>query len=78
MKKFTDSYQRLYNAIMSRPLTDDTDAAYQSNEYAFSILHAAYPHVGAAIICDAVACDWNDALTDYENINNCKYLEEYQ
>ena len=67
-----------YNAIMSRPLTDDTDAAYQRNEYAFGILHAAYPHVCAAIICDAIDCDWSDALTDDENVDNCKYLEEYQ
>lgn len=73
-----NSYLQHYNAIMSRPLAADTDAACQRNEYAFGILHAAYPYAGAAYICDAIACDWSDALTDYENINNCKYLEEYQ
>lgn len=75
-----NSYQELFNAIMAQPLIDEEEACeydYQT-EYAFSVLHAAYPQVSAAIISDAVTCDWDDRLTDEENINNCKYLEDYE
>lgn len=73
-----NSYQELCNTIMSRPLIDDEERYDYNTEYAFSVLHAAYPQVGVHIISDAVMFDWSDLLTDEENINNCKYLEEYE
>lgn len=75
-----NSYQKLYNAIMARPLTGEEEVNRYDypTEYAFSVLHAAYPQVSAAIISDAVAYDWDARLTDDENINNCKYLEDYE
>lgn len=73
-----NSYQELCNTIMAYPLIDEEEYNYDYHtEYAFSVLHAAYPRVSAAIISDAIMCDWNDQLTDEENITNCRYLEEY-
>lgn len=72
-----NNYQELHNVAMAQPLIDEEENYDYHTEYAFSVLHAAYPEVSAVIIADAVTYDWNDLLTDEENINNCKYLEEY-
>lgn len=75
--KIMNSYQELCNTIMAQPLIDEEERYDYHTEYAFSVLHAAYPQVSAVFIADAVDCDWDEQLTDEENINNCKYLEEY-
>ena len=63
---------------MAQPLISEEEETYDSTMgYAFSVLHAAYPDVDAPIIADAVTFDWDDNLTDEENIINCKYLEDY-
>lgn len=70
----TTSYQRLYDSIMGATLMEST--YNDGTERAFSVLHAAYPNANMQSVNHAVSYDWCDLLTDEQNINNCKYLEE--
>lgn len=55
---------------------DDMEV-YDNNKHAVSVLHGEYPCAPLAEISLAVMTDWDYSRTDKENVESCKYLEEY-
>lgn len=59
-------------------IEEEVDFQWERDEnYALAIIHGCYPKAPLDVLNKAVMVDWDNNRTDEENIETCKYLEEY-